>query len=233
MKARCALLLLIAIPFLAQGSDMAINDVRLSYAPLLGRSFDVDGSIDDLETNAVGQHAAIGTLDKHRRSMVSYYRSMNVLQTRRGALLVGAEAAYDGVAGVQSGSHLDGNSQMIDVFVGWAYELGKGWHLEEGALLGCGRSQWRLRADDLVEGQDSTLDDTATAFSYEYAFRVGAYRTLKSGLQFGAEARYSVLGSQAKFAGAVDVGSDREVLMYEPDIAVHGLGFAVSLGYRF
>jgi len=226
----------------AIAESRGIDDVRVFFAPWMGTEASTEGRLDDEapDVGFVGDHRQVGIgrdARWHRRSGIAWYRSTDELRPAIGSAVIGVELALDQLEQEQSVFTLEGDTYVIDVFLGWGWALTPSWHIEQGIIGGVGESRWRWHGEGTmitVAGEQADEDATSRSFSYEYGFRLGTYWTLAQGWQAGVDVRYLLMRSEAIFRStATNSAGDSEVLTFRPDIEISGLGAMITLGYRF
>ena len=136
----------------AQLGAMDIDDLRIEYAPIAGKAVqrrrrgpEVQSWSNGLATRR--QSASVGeNASWHTRTSIDYRNASLTRLLRAGfwpRFVWGFEAADDLVKQNQSFISYRGRSFMIDGFLGWAWKLTSAWHVEEGILVGVGRTRWR------------------------------------------------------------------------------------------
>lgn len=231
-----ALWLLAAVA--AQAAEDQIDDIRLEYAPLLGRDFRSQGPITDVDPDLNNGSTApqSGTLAfnsfliAHRRWALSYYHSLTDLEADRGSFLFGASAAWD-TWHTEGGSYM--NSRLVDLFAGFAWAFTPSWHIEEGLLLGGGRSYYRNTIDAWWE-DGSDLHGEGNGWTYEYGARIGTYYTLSQHVQAGLDLRYLVTETHEHIVSSHTNTNDGTFDSYDmrPSIRVQGFGGTLAIGWR-
>jgi hypothetical protein len=226
-------LLLIAILPLARGADVAIDDLRIEYSPLLGRNWRMSGMLDDDAPGAgVAIHSNYGstqTVESHRRFGLGYYRSLGPLEADRGAFLVGAALSSDRTETI---GHSRGTAWILDGFAGFAWAFTPEWHIEEGVIVGGGRDRWDLHFHSwFFDGSDWLVSDTALI--YEYGLRLGTTYTVARHAQAALDLRYLVSDARLNLSTSYASGGITETVSYRPRVRTEGLGGAFALGWRF
>jgi hypothetical protein len=230
---RFALLALVwSLVLAAPAADVTIDDLRLEYSPLLGRNFHEYGQLDDESASAgISQHGNTSftqTLPSHRRVGLGYYHSLSPLEADHGSFVLGLAGGYDRV---QTLGGAVGRSLVLDAFAGFAWAFTPSWHLEEGFLLGGGRTEWSAHFPHwYFDGADWT-DDTY-AWMYEYGLRLGTTYTWQH-LQAVIDARYLFSSMHLTLHGTHTNGSASEDVSFHPRITIEGIGGMVGLGWRF
>ena len=227
------LLILVLRPGIALAVDERINDLRLDYSPLMGRDWREAGPLtNDFPDQGMDSSSAAGftqTVSTHRREGLSWYGSLSDLEADRGTFLFGVSAALDRVA-TQADSIT--KSYLLDVFARFAWAFTPSCHLEQGLILGAGRSQTHLHFQGWW-GDGSDWITSSSGFDYEYGVRIGTYFTLDSGLQFGLDVRYMVNDSLIHFRGShVDNPGGLETSDFHPTTRVQGFGMMFNAGWR-
>ncbi len=224
----------------AVAESRGIDDLRVFFSPWMGTEASTEGRLDD-EAPDVGysDHRTVGIgrdLRSHQRGGIAWYRSTDELRPGIGSLVMGVEIALDQVEQEQSVFTLEGDTWLVDVFLGWGWALTPSWHIEQGIIGGVGESRWRWHGEDTmlaVGGEIADEDATSRSFAYEYGFRLGTYWTLAQGWQAGVDVRYLLMRSEAVFRSTSTSSGNNEIITFRPDIEISGLGAMISLGYRF
>lgn len=235
-----ALAVLVALVSPCRG--MTIDDLRLQDTTLGGKSFKAGGNVTT-SNSTFGEGSAEENVsenaNRHTRFALIYRRSVNPLRSGFGSPVWGLEVAHDQVREQQGLLTYRGTSAMLDVYLGWAWRLTPGWHLEEGIIAGLGRSVWR-QTFATYYGDGTDWDDSTTGFASEYGFDLGTYYTFRDpSLQIGVDIRHMVMSSHVRFTGthvegpaAASPGSVTTIQAND-HIVVEGIVLSVSLGYRF
>jgi hypothetical protein len=221
----------------ATAHAMEIDDLRIGFAPIAGRSFENSGELNVQAPvsgfSQQGQVAASTDAHQHRRTTLALRRSVGELRSGFGAPIWGIEIADDRLHEDQSVIHFSGRTYMLDLVAGWGWRIMPRWHVEQGLLLGLGKARWHQHIDQFF--QDGTdWDDSANGFAYEYGFGIGSYYTVADHLQVGLDLRHVLTRSRARFIGSHDDGGgDIESVSYDAKFEVGGFTLSVSAGYRF
>jgi hypothetical protein len=241
LGSRCCLVVLaLSLCVLRCNAATVIEDLRLLYGHDMGNGFRKDGHAEVRTPTTVlfeGNSAMVYDLSEHTRYAVGYYRSLGPLEAGVGSFLWGMELARDRVYDRRqlSSTRIDqtaGTSMLLDGFAGWAWQLPGGFHVEQGAILGLGETEWKQ--DRSAWYQDGARwRSTSHDFTYEYGFRVAAYRTFAEQFRAGVDLRYLELRSTAEFTGVHWSNGAPESVVYTPSIRVHGLGIMFCVAYRF
>jgi hypothetical protein len=220
---------------------MDIDDLRIEYAPIAGKQFSGQGEVqqfsltdfDSRQFDSVGEDAS-----SHTRTSIDYRRSLTDLRAGFGSLVWGFEVADDLVKQNQSFVSYRGRSFMIDGFLGWAWKLTSAWHVEEGILVGVGRTRWRQDFNEFYN-DDTAWNDESEGFSYEYGFDLASYYTVARHWQVGIDLRQMYLTSHTRFIGQHEAGPTgpdaNDIMSVSADwkFSVEGINLAAVVGVRF
>jgi hypothetical protein len=226
-------LLALTVMAAAPAADVRIDDLRLEYSPLLGRNWRQYGQLDDQTSDgSVDIHAnndQTQTVKSHRRYGLGFYHSLSPLEAAHGAFVLGLAGGYDRLETL-GGSYQ--RSLVLDGFVGFAWAFTPAWHLEEGLLLGGGRTTWSAHFHQWYFDNADWYDEEH-AWMYEYGLRLGTAYTFAQHLQAGIDARYMVSSFRSTMRGEHTNGSTSESVSYYTRTRTEGLGTMVTLGWRF
>lgn len=215
-----------------EDDEVRIDDLRLEYAPVLGREVRMSGH-EDYSAPAAGQgySATIAAQTdgySHSRIGLAYVHSLGALAGDGGAFIVGLHAGYDRVE-TEAGSI--GRTLVLDGSFGWAWAITPDWHLEQGVMVGGGPSHWRIHSTNAhLDGTDSWLD--SDGWAYEYGVRLGTTYRWRM-LRVGVEGRYLVMNTRQETYDRYEHNGIVETSRWRPMIRVEGLGVVTSLGVAF
>ncbi len=221
----------------AEGSEDAISDLRLSYSPLMGRDWRLAGPATLVSPDTYGTTSPVSsavaytqTVRSHRRWELAYFYGLSDLEADRGTFLLGLSAVQDMYV---TQGHSSDTSRLLDVFAGFAWAFTPDWHIEQGFLIGAGRSHYRFHSPGWYsDGSDWNAD--VSGLCYEYGARIGTYYTLWGRLQAGIEARYTVTVSDLHLTGSHVNTTDGTLESNDlrPTARIQGFGGLFSIGWR-
>jgi hypothetical protein len=216
----------------AWADEARVDDLRLEWSPLLGEDTRASGRDEhDIPALGVSDHSTLDldlAIYSHQRVAVGFFRSLDALEADRGSFLLGLVAAYDRIETVVGSV---GASEILDGFAGFVWGMTPAWHVEQGFLVGAGRSRWRL----LSRGShfDSTdSSQSSTGFVYEYGVRLGTTYTWRQ-VVAALDLRYLVTETKQEFSDSYSHNGIDETETWRPDIRYGGVGVTFGLGYRF
>ena len=220
---------------LAAVPAMQLDDLRLMYAPLMGDELSADGQRRYLDSNV----GSITTDDlsfnsgTHDRFGLAYRRSERELAAGIGSFTWGLELGRDRVRLHEGRTELAIEAWMVDVFLGWSWKVWPGWHIEQGILVGIGRSRWDLSHPNFyLDG--SAWDSAAVGFASEYGLALAVSYTVSEHLQFGVDLRHTITSSEATLTGDHDSGGgNSETVSWRASSEAKGPGISTWIGYRF
>jgi hypothetical protein len=214
-------------------ADVRIDDLRIEYSPLLGRNWHQYGQLDDdSSTGSVDLHSNLGntqTVKSHRRVGLGFYHGLSPLEAAHGTFVLGLSGGYDRIETL-GGSY--GRSVVLDGFAGFAWAFTPQWHLEEGVILGGGRTTWSSHYHQWYFDGADWYDETH-AWMYEYGLRLGTAYTFDEHLQGAIDVRYMSSSMHTTLHGEHTNGSTSESVRYHNRIRTDGLGTMLALGWRF
>ena len=216
---------------------MQLDDLRMVYMPVLGKEFSADGPVNDVAPIAGYVDRSDRTISAdaktHDRIGLAYRRTPHEVRAGVGAFTWGVEATRDRVRERQLSVNLVGETYLADLFLGWSWRVMPGWHVEQGVLVGMGRSRWNLNFPGFYQ-DGGTWNSSTTGFAYEYGFTLGTSYTWSEHAQISVDVRHLATFSSATFTGSRDIGGgDTESVVWDSHLEVQGLGISAGLGYRF
>jgi hypothetical protein len=219
---------------------LEVDDLRLTYAPWLGREFDATGQVEVIGPNGPlleSQEEVSTDANRHQRVGLSYRRSLGALQAGFGAPLLGLELGQDSVHEKQGQISYVGQTQLLDLLAGWAWKVRPNWHVEQGILIGAGHAHWQQKIAGPFFTDGAGWDDSTSGFAYEYGLSIGTYYAIADHLEVGLDVRHLVTRSRARFIGQHHTDPTKpdkiETASFDAKIDTRGFGVTLSTGYRF
>lgn len=239
IRALHALTMTLAALWLSAGClpAMQLDDLRIVYAPVLGKEFSAKGPVNDVAPKAGyvdrSERSISADAKSHDRIGLAYRRTPHEVRAGVGAFTWGLEVARDRVRERQTRVELTGETYLADLFLGWTWRVMPGWHVEQGVMAGMGRSRYNLNFPRFFR-DTSTWNSSATGFAYEYGFALGTSYTWSEHAQIGIDVRHLVTRSNATFTGSRNIGGgDTQSVSWDTQIEVKGIGISAGVGYRF